>query len=196
MMRKEYIAGLEEIRKSVQKIGQAFAAVDLTDATNMESDRHKKTKKLVADLCDRLYEDIAISAKVAADNAEAGIGEQGDLFVQKAPAATIETLAKAVIELTDAKTGISYIGTRHGEKLYETLVTQEEMLKSIDMGNFFCIKADNRDLNYDKYFSMGNKKLNLGESYTSHNTGRLDVEGMKELLKKLELFGGPVRQHE
>ena len=123
-------------------------------------------------------------------------GEQGDLFVQKAPAATIETLAKAVIELTGSKTGITYIGTRHGEKLYETLVTQEEMLKSIDMGNFFCIKADNRDLNYDKYFSQGNKKLNLGESYTSHNTSRLDVEGMKELLKKLELFGGEVKQHE
>jgi UDP-glucose 4-epimerase len=123
-------------------------------------------------------------------------GEQGDLFVQKAPAATIDTLAKAVIELTGSKTGISYIGTRHGEKLYETLVTQEEMLKAVDLGNFFCVKADNRDLNYDKYFSKGNKKLNLGESYTSHNTGRLDVEGMKKLLKKLELFGGPVKQHE
>ncbi len=123
-------------------------------------------------------------------------GEQGDLFVQKAPAATIETLAKAVIELTNSKTGISYIGTRHGEKLYETLITQEEMLKAIDLGNFFCVKADNRDLNYDKYFTTGNKKLNLGESYTSHNTGRLDVEGMKSLLKKLELFGGPVKQHE
>ena len=123
-------------------------------------------------------------------------GEQGDLFVQKAPAATIETLAKAVIELTGSKTGISYIGTRHGEKLYETLVTQEEMLKSIDMGNFFCIKADNRDLNYDKYFSKGNKHLDIGDSYHSHNTARLDVNGMKELLKKLELFGGPVRQHD
>jgi len=87
MTRKDYIAGLEEIRKSVKEIGQAFAAVDLTDATNMESDRHKKTKKLVADLCDRLYEDIAISAKVAADNAEAGIGEQGDLFDDAAKAA-------------------------------------------------------------------------------------------------------------
>ena len=87
MMREDYIAGLEEIRKSVKEIGQAFAAVDLTDATNMESDRHKKTKKLVADLCDRLYEDIAISAKVAADNAEAGIGEQGDLFDDAAKAA-------------------------------------------------------------------------------------------------------------
>ena len=123
-------------------------------------------------------------------------GEQGDLFVQKAPAATIETLAKAVINLTHSKTGISYIGTRHGEKLYETLVTQEEMLHSVDMGNFFCIKADNRDLNYDKYFSKGNKHLNLGESYHSHNTHRLDVKGMEELLKKLELFGGPVRQHD
>ncbi len=123
-------------------------------------------------------------------------GEQGDLFVQKAPAATIETLAKAIIELTGSKTGISYIGTRHGEKLFETLVTQEEMIKSVDLGNFFCIKADNRDLNYEKYFSKGNKKLNLGESYTSHNTGRLDVEGMKKLLKKLELFGGPVKQHD
>lgn len=87
MTRQDYIAGLEEIRKQVKEIGQAFAAVDLTDATNMESDRHKKTKKLVTDLCDRLYEDIAISAKVAADNAEAGIGEQGDLFNDAAKAA-------------------------------------------------------------------------------------------------------------
>lgn len=123
-------------------------------------------------------------------------GEQGDLFVQKAPAATIDTLAKAIIELTGSKTGISYIGTRHGEKLYETLVTQEEMIKSVDLGNFFCVKADNRDLNYDKYFSKGNKHLDLGESYHSHNTKRLDIEGMKQLLKKLELFGGPVRQHD
>ena len=123
-------------------------------------------------------------------------GKQGDLFVQKAPAATIEVLAKAVIELTNSQTGINYIGTRHGEKLFETLVTQEEMLKCVDMGNFFCIKADNRDLNYDKYFSKGNKELELKESYTSHNTNRLDVEGMKKLLQKLELFGGPVKQHD
>ena len=123
-------------------------------------------------------------------------GEQGDLFVQKAPAATIDVLAKAVINLTGSKTGISYIGTRHGEKLYETLVTQEEMIRAEDMGNFFRVAADNRNLNYDKYFTKGNKKLNLGESYTSHNTGRLDVAGMEKLLKKLELFGGPVKQHE
>ncbi len=123
-------------------------------------------------------------------------GEQGDLFVQKAPASTIDTLAKAIFQLTESKTGIEYIGTRHGEKLYETLVTQEEMLRAEDLGNFFRIHADNRDLNYDKYFSRGNKKLNLSESYTSHNTGRLTVKEMKELLKKLELFGGPVRQHD
>ena len=102
MMRQEYIAGLEEIRKQVTKIAMAFAAVDLTDATNMESDRHKKTKKLVADLCDRLYEDIAISAKVAADKAEAGQGEQDDLFAaanreKKAKGATKPTAAEAEV---------------------------------------------------------------------------------------------------
>ena len=123
-------------------------------------------------------------------------GEQGDLFVQKAPAATIDVLAKAVINLTGAKSGVSYIGTRHGEKLFETLVTQEEMLRAEDMGNFFRVAADNRNLNYDKYFTKGNKQLNLGESYTSHNTTRLDVAGMEKLLKKLELFGGPVKQHD
>jgi hypothetical protein len=101
MMRKEYIAGLEEIRKQVKEIGAAFGAVDLTDATGMESDRHKKTKKLVADLIDRLYEDIAISAKVAADNAEAGIGEQGDLFDDAAKAAKAQGATEAKAEVVD-----------------------------------------------------------------------------------------------
>ena len=115
---------------------------------------------------------------------------QGDLFVQKAPAATIDTLAKAVIELTGSKTGIQNIGTRHGEKLYETLVTSEEMVRAEDMGNFFRIAADNRDLNYDKYFSKGEPKMDQIDTYNSPNTTRLDVEGMKRLLKKLSLFGG------
>lgn len=115
-------------------------------------------------------------------------GKQGDLFVQKAPAATIDTLAKAVIELTGSKTGIEYIGTRHGEKLYETLVTQEEMLRASDEGGFFRIHADNRDLNYELYFTKGNNKVNEIESYTSHNTDRLDVEGMKKELLRLDLF--------
>src|SRR5574344_285826 len=100
-------------------------------------------------------------------------GQQGDLFVEKAPAATIDVLADAVLDIMKAKVGKEYIGTRHGEKLYETLVTQEEMLRAEDLGGFFRIFADNRDLNYDKYFSEGNKHLNLGESYTSHNTSRL-----------------------
>jgi UDP-glucose 4-epimerase len=112
-------------------------------------------------------------------------GEQGDLFVQKAPAATIETLAQAIIELTGSKTGIEYIGTRHGEKLYETLVTQEEMMRAVDEGNFFRIMADNRDLNYDIYFSKGNKAADLKDSYTSDNTERLDVEGMKKQLLRV-----------
>lgn len=115
-------------------------------------------------------------------------GKQGDLFVQKAPSATIDTLAKAVLSLTGSNVGIQYIGTRHGEKLYETLVTEEEMLRAEDEGNFFRIHADNRDLNYDQYVSKGNKKLDLGHSYTSHNTTLLDVEGMKKELLRLSLF--------
>lgn len=115
-------------------------------------------------------------------------GNQGDLFVQKAPAATIDTLAKAIIDLKHADTGINYIGTRHGEKLYEVLVTSEEMVRAEDMGEYFRICADNRDLNYDKYFTEGNKKIEQAQEYDSHNTDRLDVEGMKKLLLKLDLF--------
>ena len=117
-------------------------------------------------------------------------GEQGDLFVQKAPACTIETLAKAVLELKGSKVGYTCIGTRHGEKLYETLITSEEMIKATDEGYFYRITADNRDLNYDNYFSKGNAAVDEIVPYTSHNTELLDVEGMKVLLKKLKLFGG------
>lgn len=115
-------------------------------------------------------------------------GKQGDLFVQKAPAATIDTLAKAIIELKGKKADIQYIGTRHGEKLYEVLVTKEDMVKAVDMGNYFRIPADNRDLNYDKYVNKGSKLFEVAEEYNSHNTERLDVEGMKKLLMKLEMF--------
>ena len=119
--------------------------------------------------------------------------EQGDLFVQKAPAATVATLAESVLELTGAKVGIHNIGTRHGEKLFETLVTTEEMAKATDMGDFYRIPADNRDLNYDKYFSKGEHRVEEVEPFTSHNAPRLDKEGMKRLLLKLDLFGGPVK---
>lgn len=117
-------------------------------------------------------------------------GEQGDLFVQKAPAATIETLAKAVLELKGSDVGYKVIGTRHGEKLYEVLVTTEEMLRAESLPGFYRIHADNRNLNYDNFTNKGNKDLESIEQYHSHNTERLDVEGMKELLKKLTLFGG------
>ncbi len=115
-------------------------------------------------------------------------GEQGDLFVQKAPAATIQTLAEAVLDLKKSDVGYTCIGTRHGEKLYEVLVTSEEMLRAEDMGDYFRIYADNRNLNYDNYFSKGNDKLAEIQQYHSHNTSRLDVEGMKKLLLKLDLF--------
>lgn len=117
-------------------------------------------------------------------------GRQGDLFVQKAPAATIEILAKAVLELKKSDLGYTIIGTRHGEKLYEVLVTAEELLRAIDLGNFYKVSADNRDLNYDNFFSVGNIELGKGESYTSHNTNRLSLNEMKDLLQRLELFNG------
>lgn len=117
-------------------------------------------------------------------------GEQGDLFVQKAPAATIETLAQAVLELKHSDLGTTVIGTRHGEKLFEVLVTAEEMMRAEELPGFFRIPADNRDLNYDNYFSKGNPEFGKIEQYTSHNTHRLNVEEMKQLLLKLKLFGG------
>ena len=115
-------------------------------------------------------------------------GGQGDLFVQKAPSATIETLAQAVLDLKKSMLGYTIIGMRHGEKLYEVLVTAEELLRATDLGQFYKVCADNRDLNYDNYFSIGNVELGRGESYTSHNTHRLTLEEMKKLLLKLELF--------
>jgi len=115
-------------------------------------------------------------------------GKPGDMFVQKAPAATIETLAKALKELYQSDAEIKLIGTRHGEKLYESLVNREEMVKAIDMGNYFRIPADNRDLNYEQYFSKGEPDMTKIEEYHSHNTVRLDVEGTKKLLLKLPLI--------
>jgi UDP-N-acetylglucosamine 4,6-dehydratase len=114
--------------------------------------------------------------------------KQGDLFVQKAPAATVETLARALIELYKSESKINIIGVRHGEKLYETLVNREDMVKAEDMGNYFRIPADNRDLNYEQYFSEGvQDSFNLDE-YHSHNTIQLDIDGMKQLLFKLPMI--------
>jgi len=112
-------------------------------------------------------------------------GNQGDLFVQKAPAATLEVLADSLKELYKTDTEVKTIGTRHGEKLFETLVTREEMFRSEDMGNYFRIPADARDLNYDKFFVEGQEDISRVEDYHSHNTHRLNKEEMKQLLLKL-----------
>ena len=112
----------------------------------------------------------------------------GDIFVQKAPACTIMDLALAIKEIFNPNVEIKIIGTRHGEKTYETLINKEDMIKAVDMGNFYKIPADNRDLNYDKYFIEGSEEVSHIEDYHSHNTARLDVEGMKKLLLKLNFI--------
>lgn len=112
-------------------------------------------------------------------------GNQGDLFVQKAPGATIDTLAKAVLKYKNSDVGIKIIGTRHGEKDHEVLVTREEMTKAEDLGEYFRIPMDNRDLNYDKFYREGDGTIRKVESYTSNNTKRLDVDGMIKLLERM-----------
>lgn len=115
-------------------------------------------------------------------------GKSGDLFVQKAPAATLDVLVNALFELYAYEPKIRVIGTRHGEKLYESLVTREEMAKSEDMGGYYRIPCDGRDLNYDKYFIEGKEEISTFEDYHSHNTQRLDKDEMKQLLLKLEMI--------
>jgi UDP-N-acetylglucosamine 4,6-dehydratase len=111
--------------------------------------------------------------------------EQGDIFVQKSPASTVGDLAQALIELFNTKTSINVIGTRHGEKLYESLLSKEEAVKAIDMGKYFRVPADNRDLNYSKYVEEGSKKITLADEYNSHNTSRLSINELKSLLLEL-----------
>jgi len=113
-------------------------------------------------------------------------GQPGDTFVQKAPSATIETLALALKKLLDSDVPVTIIGTRHGEKLYESLLTREELAVAEDLGGYYRVPADNRDLNYEAYFSKGREEVSLKEDYNSHNIPQLDVDGMCELLLKLE----------
>lgn len=115
-------------------------------------------------------------------------GKQGDIFIQKAPASTVSDLATALKELFSKTNEIRVIGTRHGEKLYESLVSREEMAKAEDMGGYFRIPADNRDLNYNKYFIEGETKISELDDYTSHNTERLTIEQVKEILLKLDFI--------
>jgi UDP-glucose 4-epimerase len=120
-------------------------------------------------------------------------GNPGDIFVQKAPSATIATLAEAMLRLFDAKNQIHNIGTRHGEKLYETLLNREEMAKAEDMGDYYRIPADVRDLNYACYFVEGQEEISFKDDYNSHNTSRLDIAGMMQLLIKLEIIQRALR---
>ena len=120
-------------------------------------------------------------------------GKQGDIFVQKAPASTVADLAQAIKELLKKDEPIRIIGTRHGEKLYESLISREEMVKAEDMGGYYRIPADNRDLNYAQYFSEGEEKISHQEDYTSHNTERLKVEQVKKLLLKLDYIKEELR---
>jgi UDP-glucose 4-epimerase len=115
-------------------------------------------------------------------------GNPGDIFVQKSPACTIEVLAKALLEVYKANNPIKIIGTRHGEKLYETLVNREEMIKAEDLGNFYRIPADTRDLNYNRFFIEGEAQISQMEEYTSHNTKRLNIAETKELLMRLDFI--------
>ena len=115
-------------------------------------------------------------------------GNPGDIFVQKSPAATIEVLAKALLELYKVKNQIKIIGTRHGEKLYETLVNREEMVKAKDLGNYYRIPADTRDLNYNRFFIEGEAQISKVEEYNSHNTIRLNIDETKQLLLKLDFI--------
>lgn len=119
-------------------------------------------------------------------------GNSGDLFLNKAPTGTIADLAQAIEELYKAENKIKIIGTRHGEKLCETLCTREEMIKAEDMGNFFRIPVDNRDLNYAQYFSEGEIDVSKIDDYHSQNTKQEDVEGMKKLLLKLAIVKADV----
>ena len=113
-------------------------------------------------------------------------GEPGDIFVQKAPASTVGDLARALQELFNSNGGMNVIGTRHGEKLYESLISREEMARAVDKGGYYRIPADNRDLNYAKYFSEGEEEISHLDDYTSHNTVRLNLAQLKELLLNLD----------
>ena len=117
-------------------------------------------------------------------------GQQGDIFVQKAPASTMADLAFALKDIFDSDSAVQTIGTRHGEKLYESLISREEMAHAEDKGNYYRIPADNRDLNYAKYFSEGEHEVSVADDYTSHNTHRLNKEQVQQLLLSLDFIRG------
>ena len=120
-------------------------------------------------------------------------GNQGDIFVQKSPSATIGNLVEVLKEIFNSKNKIKIIGTRHGEKLYETLISREEIARSIDMGKYFKIEIDNRDLNYETFFSIGKNKISLAKDFTSHNTKILNRKELKKVLLNLSFIKKKVK---
>ena len=122
-------------------------------------------------------------------------GKQGSIYVQKSPASTIGDLAQALIEIFDRKNKVQIIGTRHGEKLYESLLSREEMARVIDLKDYYMVPSDDRGLNYAKYFSNGEEKISKLDDYTSHNTDRLNVEQVKELLLSLDYIKNELKSH-
>jgi len=120
-------------------------------------------------------------------------GKPGDIFVQKAPASTVGDLAQAIIDLFNSQSKVGVIGTRHGEKLYETLLSREEMVKAVDMGNYYRVPSDNRDLNYDSYFVEGKVETSTREDYTSHNTRILSIPEIKKVLLKLDYVKNEIK---
>jgi UDP-glucose 4-epimerase len=114
-------------------------------------------------------------------------GNPGDTFVQKAPAATLDTLARALKQVFAAENPVQVIGTRHGEKLYETLLTREEITVAEDMGDYYRVPADNRDLNYGVYFDAGRRDVSVKDDYNSHNTTQLSIDGMADMLRGLDI---------
>ena len=122
-------------------------------------------------------------------------GKNGDIFVQKSPACTVEALANTLIKLFQSKVVIKTIGTRHGEKLFETLVNREEMIKAIDLGDYYRIPSDDRELDYELYFSDGKDKISHIEEYNSHNTSRLDSNELEKLLLSVSAVNRAMKNH-
>ncbi len=191
---KSRLAGPEQTRFCCTRYGNVMASRGSVIPLFIEQIKHKQPLTITDPEMTRFLmslDDAVDLVLYAFEN-----GNQGDTFVQKSPASTIGDLAKALLELFKADNEIKIIGTRHGEKLYETLLTREEMAHAEDIGNYYRIPADNRDLNYNKFFVEGETQHSKSDDYHSHNTERLDVAGVKEKLLELQYVRDEIENHE
>ena len=191
---KSRLAGPEQTRFCCTRYGNVMASRGSVIPLFIEQIKHKQPLTITDPEMTRFLmslDDAVDLVLYAIEN-----GNQGDTFVQKSPASTIGDLAKALLELFKADNEIKIIGTRHGEKLYETLLTREEMAHAEDIGNYYRIPADNRDLNYNKFFVEGETQHSKSDDYHSHNTERLDVAGVKEKLLELQYVRDEIENHE